>query len=294
MQVIRAEAMGMCFGVRDALQLAFARDDAPEVTVYGELVHNEQVLARLRQQGFRMATEQARAAEVSTGTVLVTAHGIANRERVALEERGIALVDTTCPLVRKAHNAVLRLQEAGYFPVVIGLHGHVEVRGLTGDLEVCAVVADEAEARALRIDAPRIGVVSQTTTPEAVATRVVAAIRAAHPAAEVRFLDTICEPTRQRQAALRALLDAVECVVVVGGRGSNNSRQLVETCRANGRPAYLVQGASGLDPEWFHGCAKVGLTAGTSTLDAVIDEVEAALAVLPEPAVAPHGGCAPA
>ena len=273
MKVIRAEALGLCFGVRDALELAFGRDDAQEITIYGELVHNETVIAKLRDQGFRSAPEEGRENVVATTKVLVTAHGISNRERTRLLAEGKELIDTTCPLVQKVHNAALRLQEAGYQVVVIGRHGHVEVRGVIGDLTDYSVVQSVAEAEALVLDCARIGVVSQTTFAENTAREIVAALSRVNPRAEVRFHNTVCDPTRQRRAAVANLLPQVDKVVVVGGRNSNNTRQLVRACEAGGGDVVHVQGPEDLDPQWFEGCATVGLTAGTSTMDQVVDAV---------------------
>jgi 4-hydroxy-3-methylbut-2-en-1-yl diphosphate reductase len=280
MKVLRADALGLCFGVRDALDVAFSREDADEVTVYGELVHNETVIAQLQARGFQLAPEDGRETAVPTTKVLVTAHGIANRERERLLDAGKELIDTTCPLVQKVHNAALRLQEAGYFPVVIGKHGHVEVLGVTGDLDECAVVATVLEGEALVLDRPRIGVVSQTTFAENLAAAIVAAIGRANPGAEIRFQNTVCDPTRQRRAAVERLLPLVDAMVVVGGRNSNNTRQLVRACEDGGVRAVQVQGPVDLDPSFFAGCAAVGLTAGTSTLAAVVDDVQGALAAM--------------
>ena len=192
MLVIRAEAAGLCFGVRDALDVAFDREDATEITVYGELVHNETVIGKLRDQGFHLAPEHGRENAVATTKVLVTAHGISNRERARLSAAGKELIDTTCPLVQKVHNAALRLQDAGYYVVVIGRHGHVEVRGVVGDLTDYSVVESVTEAEGLSVDRDRIGVVSQTTFAEDNAKEIVAALGRANPGAEVRFHNTVC------------------------------------------------------------------------------------------------------
>ncbi len=277
MKVLRADVLGLCFGVRGALDVAFSREDADAITVYGELVHNETVIARLQARGFQLAPEEGRESAVQTTKVLVTAHGISNRERERLVAAVKELIDTTCPLVQKVHNAALRLQEAGYYPVVIGKHGHVEVRGVTGDLHEFAVVATVAEAQALVLDHPRIGVVSQTTFAENLAREIVAAIERTNPRSRVRFQNTVCDPTRQRRAAVERMLQDVDAMVVVGGCNSNNTRQLVESCQAGGVRVVQVQGPDDLDPAFFDGCEVVGLTAGTSTLDEVVADVECAL-----------------
>jgi 4-hydroxy-3-methylbut-2-enyl diphosphate reductase len=277
MRVIRAEVLGMCFGVRDALEVIDKIGDPRGVTIHGQLVHNEIVLEDLRVRGFAMHTEampldEARAAG---DRVLVTAHGISDRRRRLLELAGKQLIDTTCPLVRRVHEAAQALQAQGYHVLVIGRAGHVEVRGIIEDLESVDVIESEAEVRFF--DRPRLGIVCQTTVTERQVDRVRAAIAARNPSAEIRFIDTVCLPTKEHQRALERLLSQVEAVVVVGGRNSNNTRELVELCRLRGRPVLHVQSAADLDPDWFRELATVGLTAGTSTLERTIEEVHRAL-----------------
>ncbi|MGE3172558.1 MAG: 4-hydroxy-3-methylbut-2-enyl diphosphate reductase [Planctomycetota bacterium] len=274
MIVLRATELGMCFGVRDALA-AMTRLPAPrDVTVHGELVHNPEVLRDLERRGFRASDEVTRGVP-ATPAVLITAHGISARERARLGAAGKQLIDTTCPLVEKAHAAAHTLAAAGRRLVVLGKHGHVEVRGLVEDHRDAVVIETEADVRALG-SAP-LGVVCQTTLPTATAARLLAALRAANPDADVAFVDTVCAPTRARQQALQDLLPNVEALVVVGGRGSNNTQRLAATARAAGVPVTQVEAAAELDPDWVRRYRCIGLTAGTSTLDATVDAVEARL-----------------
>lgn len=276
MHVIRAEAMGLCFGVRDALEFIAAVPDPQNVTVYGELVHNDEVNRRLTQLGFRRMAEQERERAVpETAAVLVTAHGISDAERARLETAGRRMLDTTCPLVRRAHQAALRLDAESCFVVVVGRRGHVEVRGLVGDLRQGEVVESPEEVRCY--EAERIGVICQTTTPDALARAVLEAVRAKNRGKLIRFVDTVCRPTRERQQALARLLPLVDALVVVGGRNSRNTNELAEAARARGVRTLGVENAADLDPAWFEGCATVGLTAGTSTLDETTEEVHRAL-----------------
>src|SRR6516165_4242851 len=145
MQVIKAEVLGMCFGVRDALQILEDVADPNRVTIHGELVHNETVLDRLGERGFQMAKETARRPLPVTETVLITAHGVSDRERRRLEAAGKQLVDTPCPLVKRAHDAAQKLKSEGYHVLVIGRRGHVEVQGIVEDLDSFDVVQDPEE-----------------------------------------------------------------------------------------------------------------------------------------------------
>jgi 4-hydroxy-3-methylbut-2-enyl diphosphate reductase len=275
MKVIRAAAMGLCFGVRDALAAAAAAPAPETVTIHGELVHNEAVLADLRARGFAITGERSRDGTPATPAVMITAHGVSDRERARLEAAGKRLIDTTCPLVLRVHGAARRLEAEGYKVVVIGKPGHVEVRGIVEDLAWSRVVASAADVEAYGV--PRLGVVCQTTAAARDVDAVRAEIARKNPDAEIRFVDTVCQPTKERQEALERLLDEVEAVVVVGGKNSNNTRRLVARARERGVPAVHVQGPADLDAEWFAPFETVGLTAGTSTPDATIDAVERAL-----------------
>jgi 4-hydroxy-3-methylbut-2-en-1-yl diphosphate reductase len=278
MKVILADALGFCFGVREALALAEKTCDPGSVTIHGELVHNENVLDRLRKRGFTVATEAERERLPATPRVMVTAHGISDRERNRLESAGLRLIDTTCPLVRRVHQAARVLAGEGRHVLVIGRPGHVEVRGIVEDLPSVDVVDGcQAVRTYLR---KRLGIVCQSTTPPQLASEVHAAIRAANPDADIRFVDTICQPTRDRQEAMQRLLPQVDAVVVVGGRNSNNTQALAAQCHGAGKPAWHVQSAADLDPRWFDGCQTIGLTAGTSTPDETIEAVRAALVAL--------------
>jgi 4-hydroxy-3-methylbut-2-enyl diphosphate reductase len=276
MRVLRANALGFCFGVRDALAVARQLDERDNVTVYGELVHNPVVNQELTALGHHVVPETGRHELPATEQVLITAHGISERRRDWLESAGKRLIDVTCPLVRRVHAAARKLAADGYFVVVIGRPGHVEVQGIVEDLEQFAIV--QAPGEATHFPSNRIGIVCQSTTPPRTAQLVHRSIVRRNPHAEIRFVDTVCQPTRDRQQAVIELLARVPAVVIVGGRNSNNTRELVALARERGVPAFHVEGADELKPEWFVGLEVVGLTAGTSTLDATIDEVERALA----------------
>lgn len=275
MRVIRARALGMCFGVRDALAVIDRIGEPTSVTVHGQLVHNEQIQTSLKLRGFHLTGEAEREDIPPTPDVVITAHGVSDRERTRLSNAGKRLIDTTCPLVRRVHTAALQLQEAGYFVLVIGKNGHVEVQGIVGDLRQYAVIesVDEVES----YPAPRLGIVCQSTTRPSDARRIRHVVEESNPGKEIRFIDTICQPTRDRQYAVYELIGKVDALVVVGGSNSNNTRQLAELARERLVPVVQVQAPCELDPSWFTGFEVVGLTAGTSTPDGVIDEVHAAL-----------------
>ena len=273
MKLLRATHLGMCFGVRDAIALAQSEAARQPLTILGELVHNETVLADLRARGIAIAPHHPDAA---TPTVMVTAHGASDTAIAAARARGHHVLEATCPLVRVAHRAVQALVRAGFHPIIIGQRGHVEVRGLTEDLAECDIVLTEADVAVLR-ERPRFGIASQTTQPIERVRQLVAVIRACFPQSEVRFVDTVCQPTKQRQTAAEDLASASDVVLVIGGAQSNNTRELVATCARHCPRVHHVQGPDDLRPEWFIDVETVGLTAGTSTPDATIVAVEQAL-----------------
>ena len=270
MKIIRARHMGMCFGVKDAIDLAMETGEHTPLTILGELVHNDTVNAELKNRGVRVERDLE---NVRTKLAMITAHGASEKMKQSARDRGLLILEATCPLVRAAHRSVMRLAEEGYHPVIIGRHGHVEVRGLTEDLKEFDVVQDERDVARL---APRsrFGVIAQTTQPLDRVGYLVEAIRARHPHAEIRFVDTVCHPTKQRQAAAIELAKKVELVLVIGGAQSNNTAELCATCRKHCPRVYHVQTAIDLRSEWFEGIKSVGITAGTSTPQSTIDDIE--------------------
>jgi len=270
MKVIRAEHLGMCFGVRDAIGLALEHGDAGPLTILGDLVHNDAVLAALQAKGIATARDPDR---VTTHRVMITAHGASARTLAGTRARGLDVVEATCPLVRVAHRAIESHVRNGYHPVVIGQRTHVEVRGLTDDLDAFDVVLDERDVERLE-EHPRIGIAAQTTQPIDRVRRLVAMIRRRFPRSDVRFIDTVCQPTKQRQAAAGDLARRCDVVIVIGGAQSNNTRELVHTCSRHCSQVHHVQTESDLRPEWFAAASTVGITAGTSTPDDVIDRID--------------------
>ena len=270
MKIIRAESLGMCFGVRDAIALALEQAETRPLTVLGDLVHNATVLATLEAKGIAVARDPE---QVTTQTMMVTAHGTSQRKLAQIRRIGLDVVEATCPLVHVAHRAVATLVREGYHPVIIGQRTHVEVRGMTDDLDDFDVVLDEADVAAIAWH-PRIGIASQTTQPVERVRRLVDLIRRRFPDSDIRFIDTVCKPTKQRQAAAVDLAARCDVVIVIGGSTSNNTRELVSTCRRYCSRVHHVETESDLCQEWFAEAHTVGITAGTSTPDDVIDRIE--------------------
>ncbi|HTL18414.1 MAG TPA: 4-hydroxy-3-methylbut-2-enyl diphosphate reductase [Patescibacteria group bacterium] len=270
MRIIRAEHLGMCFGVRDAIELAVETAQKRPITVLGDLVHNETVVGDLRAKGIQFVR---RAAEASTTAVMITAHGASNKTMDQARAQGLDVMQATCPLVHLAHRAVAELVRDGFHPVLIGKRDHVEVRGITEDLKDFDVILTEADVFELK-ERPRFGVAAQTTQPIERVRRLVEVIRCRFPQSEVRFVDTVCQPTKQRQNAAIELAQQADLVIVIGGAHSNNTHELVRTCSQYCNRVHHVQTADDLQPAWIADAQTVGITAGTSTPDTLIDSVE--------------------
>jgi 4-hydroxy-3-methylbut-2-enyl diphosphate reductase len=266
----------MCFGVRDAIALALEQADAGPLTILGDLVHNPTVLSVLEAKGIAVAQEVA---HVKTPTVMVTAHGASKRALARTRALGLTVVEATCPLVHAAHHAVAALARDGYHVVIVGQRDHVEVRGLTGDLDRFDVVLEDDDVLALEEHA-RFGVAAQTTQAVEKVRHVVDLIRVRFPQSDVRFIDTVCKPTKERQSAAVEMARQADVVIVVGGRTSNNTRELVKTCARHCSRVHHVQFDEDVRPEWLEAAQVVGLTAGTSTPDDVIDRVERRIRLL--------------
>lgn len=276
MRISLAQAMGTCFGVQDAIDLALQPEFRDQLTIVGQLVHNPQTTERLKTNGVRIV-ERDQLEAIVTREVMITAHGAADATRQMLRERGFTVHDATCPLVVRLHKLARFLEREGYFPVVIGDPEHVEVRGVVGNLRESAVVQGEADLAKLAGHA-RIGVVSQTTNRLAKVQKLLDAIRALPWVSDMRFIDTICQPVKERQQAINDLLAKdIDLGIVIGGKNSANTRKLCELIRDKGIEAHHIETAADLDPAWFAGKTHVGITAGTSTPQDVIEQVHVAV-----------------
>jgi len=270
MKILRADHLGMCFGVRDAVALARDRARQGPLTILGDLVHNATVISDLKARGIHIVNQPT---EVATPDVMVTAHGASERATSATRALGLNVIEATCPLVRFAHQALTKLVHSGCHPVIVGKSGHVEVRGLTEDLECFDVVLTEDDVLALE-PRQRFGVVAQTTQPIERVRHLVQLLQQQFPESEVRFTDTVCQPTKQRQESAVDLAKGCDVVVVIGGANSNNTHELVRTCRLYCERVHHVQMSADLRHEWFRDTDTVGITAGTSTPDSVIAQVD--------------------
>jgi (E)-4-hydroxy-3-methyl-but-2-enyl pyrophosphate reductase len=273
MEVIRAREMGFCFGVQRAMDLITREASSGDHKTYllGKLVHNRQAVDRLESVGASLVSSLD---EVPKGsTVVVSTHGMGPEVRTEAAARGLHLVDATCPFVRHIHDVVAAMARDGFTIFVYGDAGHKEVQGILAWSAGHGSAIQTASDVVTR--AKKIGLVSQTTKNIDAYRRIVQDVAGEYigKIAELRVADTICDATEQRQLAAVDLARQVEAIIVVGGADSANTKRLGELCRAAGTPAYVIEEGSEIDPAWVQGLSRVGVTAGASTPEWVIDQV---------------------
>jgi 4-hydroxy-3-methylbut-2-enyl diphosphate reductase len=270
MEVVLAKHAGFCFGVKRATQLAFeAADIGSETYTLGPIIHSPQVVQRLEEMGV-IPVENVSEVE-SGGTIIIRSHGVAAEELEAAVRANLEVVDATCPFVKKAQEHVATLSKEGYDIVVVGDAVHPEVQGIVSYAagRVYVVSSGKDVERLPRMS--KIGIVAQTTQSFEHLQDVVTACLAR--GGETRVYNTICDATAVRQDEAKKLAGAVDCMVVIGGFNSANTKRLAQICRELLPRTHHVETACQIDEQWFEGVKKVGVTAGASTPKWIIDEV---------------------
>ena len=277
MRIIVALDAGFWFGVTRATQAAFEAAAAAPGPVYtlGELIHTPQVVRQLEHMGVRVARDVA---AVGTDTVIIRSHGLPPAVLRALEAQGADVLDLTCPTVKAVQQRAATLAGEGYEVVIIGDRDHPEVKAIAGYAGPAAGIVNSEEEAAAVPRTDKMGVVMQTTHDVTTCRRIVGVLL--DKAHEIRIFNTLCDATAKRQKAALELARGVDVMVVVGGRNSANTARLVEICRRAGAETHHVETAAELTADWFDGVGAVGVTAGTSTPDWVIDEVVGKLKTL--------------
>jgi len=278
-EIVLAEPRGFCAGVDRAIEIverALVKFGAP-IYVRHEIVHNTYVVDDLKAKGAIFVEELS---EVPPGATLVfSAHGVSQAVRREAAERGFSVFDATCPLVTKVHVEVAKLHKEGYEFLMIGHKGHPEVEGTMGQLyDGIYLVEEVADVAAVPVKNPeRLAVVTQTTLSVDDTAAILAAVKRRFPNVREPKHQDICYATQNRQDAVKVMSPQVDVVIVVGSPTSSNSNRLRELADRLGRPAYMVDDASGLRPEWFAAAQRVGLTAGASAPDILVQQVIARL-----------------
>jgi 4-hydroxy-3-methylbut-2-enyl diphosphate reductase len=277
-EVLLAEPRGFCAGVDRAIEIverALKKFGAP-IYVRHEIVHNTYVVNDLKSKGAIFIEDLA---EVPPGATLVfSAHGVSKAVRVEAAARGFQVFDATCPLVTKVHVEVAKLAREGYEFVMIGHKGHPEVEGTMGQLsEGIYLVEDVHDVAKVSPRGDKLAVVTQTTLSVDDAAEILAEVKRLFPHVREPKKQDICYATQNRQDAVKVLAPAVDVVIVVGSPTSSNSNRLRELAERLGAEAYMVEGAEALQPAWFEGRRRVGVTAGASAPDILVQQVIARL-----------------
>lgn len=281
-RVLLAQPRGFCAGVSYAIEIVrlVLERYGPPVYVRHEIVHNRHVVDSLRQQGARFVEDLRYVPPHSL--LIFSAHGVSPAVREQARQRQLRVIDATCPLVTKVHLQVLRYAREDYDIVMVGHRGHVEVEGTMGHApDRMYLVESVDDARRLQVRRPdRLAVVTQTTLSVDDTREIVAALQERFPGLRTPPKDDICYATQNRQSAVKAIAARADLVLVIGSPASSNANRLVEVARREGATARLIESADTIDPLWLTDCATVGVTAGASTPEVLVEEVLAALARL--------------
>lgn len=276
MEVIVAKTAGFCFGVRRAVNTVYEQvgQGGKPIYTYGPIIHNEEVVRDLEEKGVRVIQNEDELKQLTEGTVIIRSHGVARRIYTLIQQKGLTLVDATCPFVKKIHKIVREKSEAGYEIVIIGNAAHPEVEGIQGwSSRPAAVIETEEEARKYHpAEGNPLCIVSQTTFNYKKFDKLVEIISKMRYD-NVDVLNTICNATEERQTEARAIAQRADAMIVIGGKHSSNTQKLFEICKKECANTYYIQTLVDLDIRLLPSRGCVGITAGASTPNNLIEEV---------------------
>jgi len=267
-RITLAKHAGFCFGVRDAVEIASnAAERHGTVYMFGHIVHNERVVKQLADAGVKVVDSLD---DVKDGPVLFRAHGTPNYVWDEARKRGLEIIDATCPLVHEIHDEVKKMEQDGRQIYVIGDKGHDEVLGIMSQAENPILISTPEEARTLR-KKKRGGVVAQSTQMVENVQEIISILMM--KIKDLRFINTVCHPTRQNQVELKELATQNDLMIVIGSFTSANTKRLAALAKSLNPRSYQVEGADDVNPDWFTDVCSVGIHAGASTPDVTIREV---------------------
>ena len=273
MKIVKAKVFGFCFGVRRAVTMIENElgEHGPLYTL-GAIVHNTHVVEELANKGAQLVTTLDAVPE--NGVVAITAHGAGEEVYEQIDRRNLRLIDTTCPIVRRAQETAAHLVDEGFFVVLYGEAEHPEVKGILSWTRGQGMATQSPDIT-VPPEAKGIAIIAQTTKNPTMFGEFAQQIakRYTGEVPEIRIVDTTCPETGRRYQAAKELAKQVEALIVVGSRSSANTRKLAETCRATGAPTYHIETASEIEEDWLAGIDCFGVTAGASTPDDIIEEV---------------------
>jgi len=273
MCIVKAKVLGFCFGVRRAVTMIENElEQSGPLYTLGAIVHNTHVVEELADKGVQLVKTLDDVP--ANGAVAITAHGAGEEVYEEIKRRGLRLIDTTCPIVRRAQETAAHLVDQGFFVVLYGEAKHPEVKGILSWTRGQGVATQTPDIT-VPAEAKGIAIIAQTTKNPALFGEFAQQIakRYTGRVPEIRIVDTTCPETGRRYQAAKELAKRVEALIVVGSRSSANTRKLAETCRATGAPTYHIETASEIEEDWLAGINCFGVTAGASTPDDIVEEV---------------------
>ena len=276
MEVVLAESAGFCFGVKRAVDTVYGQAGKKEgrIYTYGPIIHNEEVVHDLGQKGVQVINSPEELRHCKGGTVVIRSHGVGKEIYGLLEEEGIPYVDATCPFVLKIHRIVEKYSRQGFHVIIIGNGSHPEVEGIQGWSSTRAtVISTEEEARNFTLEREKkVCIVAQTTFNNKKFKELVEIIE--KKGYDINVLNTICNATHKRQAEAKEIARKVEAMIVVGGKNSSNTQKLFEICKKECENTCYIQTLKDLDFSELRSINSVGITAGASTPNKIIEEVQ--------------------
>ena len=276
MEVTVAKSAGFCFGVKRAVDTVYEQIEKGQkpVYTYGPIIHNEQVVEDLAARGVQVIRSEEELERIAEGTVIIRSHGVPRRICDKIKAQGLTLVDATCPFVRKIHRIVEQESEKGNHIVIIGSEPHPEVEGIKGWASgPVTVISTEEEARSfVPENGKNVSIVAQTTFNYNKFKDLVEIF--SKKSYDISVLNTICNATEERQTEARTLAGTVDTMLVIGGRHSSNTQKLYEICKEECKNTYFIETLVDLDTKPFQSFGRVGITAGASTPNKIIEEVQ--------------------
>ncbi|TET99834.1 MAG: 4-hydroxy-3-methylbut-2-enyl diphosphate reductase [Candidatus Stahlbacteria bacterium] len=269
MEILLAEDMGFCFGVKRAIKIARDKRKETENNIYtlGSIIHNPQVVEKLKEEGI---VPVGNLDEITNGYVVISSHGVSPLVQDDIKKRGLKSIDATCPLVKRVQEKALELVMEGYEVFVIGEKEHLEVQGIVGYTGGKIKVINPEENIEFK-EKDRVGLVAQTT--QTMKSLEDAILKILPKVKELKVFNTICEVTNKRQKEIKKLAKMADIIIVIGGRKSANTKRLAALAKDEGCETYHVEEVKDINEDWFLGKNKVGITAGASTPDWIIKEV---------------------
>ncbi|HOJ71770.1 MAG TPA: 4-hydroxy-3-methylbut-2-enyl diphosphate reductase [Syntrophorhabdaceae bacterium] len=266
-EVYKTKDIGFCFGVKRAINMVLKEAQTGQKNIYtiGPIIHNPQMVDMLREKGIRPVDDIK---DIEDGTVVFRTHGIKKEDEEYIKQRGLRYIDATCPFVKKVRRYAIMLKKMGYKVVIVGEGRHPEVKSVLSYLDNDGIVLQKPDS----IDARKIGVVSQTTLEKDFFLDIVTGLL--RDAEELRVYNTICVSTSKRKQEASRLAEKVDMMLIVGGKNSSNTTKLYEMVKRLQPKTYHIETEDDLDPVWFSGVKRVGITGGASTPDFIIDKVE--------------------